>query len=349
MVLVFTKILVTVFTLIIFISTTGSFFKSKYKHNKLLVSLSILIAIVSAFTTVHFIVDIAKTEIIEVLSTVKSNKEKPSFIEMKKEKIGQKHSTKPKVETRAKIESLLDIQVKEKVQEKRRAEFRGENNNLIKDRNQKETITLLSNGSIYRKVKRNYSLYSSTKLKLKAPDATGNGAIVPVTVDLNGEPKGKILLYVDVNNVPFAGSIEYHTDLSQNYLMTRLKMAKTGYIYAIFISNDGNIIANRKHVKVTVGSTPKEIDGVTIGSNIKVRAKNGRLKMVVRSRMGLSNYIERIDFLSKGDSIATIIATPNFSQNPYISIKYPSHIQNIQVLLKGVGGEQESTAIKTKL
>lgn len=86
MTLIFTKLLVTIFTLIVFISTTGSFFKNRYKDNKLIVSLSILIAVISTFTTVHFVIDKAKEEIIEEQDGLTKQREELAKERAKKEK-----------------------------------------------------------------------------------------------------------------------------------------------------------------------------------------------------------------------------------------------------------------------
>lgn len=132
MTLVITKLLVTIFTLIIFISTTGSFFKNKYKNNKFIVSVSILIAVISAFTTVHFVIDKAKMEIIE---TLYGQQEKPDKELIVDHKIDNKKITdnNEQIEFQEKTESQKNIIIERELTKKSL-----ENENVINQQKKKE-------------------------------------------------------------------------------------------------------------------------------------------------------------------------------------------------------------------
>lgn len=113
MTLIITKILVTIFTLIVFISTTGSFFKDKYQNNKILVSLSIVIALVSAFTTVHFIIDMAKNEIEETFSSVTADQQ-AQLIGSKEGKTKQDSAIKEKARQEERIAKIEEENIRKK-------------------------------------------------------------------------------------------------------------------------------------------------------------------------------------------------------------------------------------------
>ncbi len=90
---------------------------------------------------------------------------------------------------------------------------------------------------------------SEGKVKLKAPDIAENGAVIPVTVSAKSGLKVAILqdanpeTLVAVFTVPKGGIIDYSV---------RIKMAKTGNVYAI-VEDGGKLYKASKQVKVTIG------------------------------------------------------------------------------------------------
>ncbi len=90
---------------------------------------------------------------------------------------------------------------------------------------------------------------SEGKVKLKAPDIAENGAVIPITVSAKSGSKVAILqdanpeTLVAVFTVPKGGIIDYSV---------RIKMAKTGNVYAI-VEDGGKLYKASKQVKVTIG------------------------------------------------------------------------------------------------
>ncbi len=90
---------------------------------------------------------------------------------------------------------------------------------------------------------------SEGKVKLKAPDIAENGAVIPITVSAKSGSKVAILqdanpeTLVAVFTVPKGGILDYSV---------RIKMAKTGNVYAI-VEDAGKLYKASKQVKVTIG------------------------------------------------------------------------------------------------
>lgn len=82
MALILTKFIITIFTLIVFVSSTGSFFKDRYKDNKFLISLSIVIAVISTASTVNYVINKSETEIIKILSAKQNQSDKQKNIDI---------------------------------------------------------------------------------------------------------------------------------------------------------------------------------------------------------------------------------------------------------------------------
>lgn len=68
MYLIITKLLVTIFSAIVFVSTAGSFFNKLYGENRPLLYISVFLALVSTYTAVNFIIDSVKNEILASIS-----------------------------------------------------------------------------------------------------------------------------------------------------------------------------------------------------------------------------------------------------------------------------------------
>ncbi len=67
------KFLLTIFTLIVFISTAGSYFKTKFGNSKVLMGIAIGIAIISTYFTIDSIINGLKAEIIQEISNKENN------------------------------------------------------------------------------------------------------------------------------------------------------------------------------------------------------------------------------------------------------------------------------------
>lgn len=95
------------------------------------------------------------------------------------------------------------------------------------------------------------------RIIIDAPDIAENGAVVPVSINqVKLEKKGvhvkKIWLFSDSYEKAIA-----HFKLSSSSIVeglaTRIKMAKSGMVYAVAQLSDGRFISGKKSVKITIG------------------------------------------------------------------------------------------------
>lgn len=63
MTLILTKVIITLFTITVFVSTMGGVFREKYSENKYLVIVAAILAVISTFGTVDFLIDKMEQEI----------------------------------------------------------------------------------------------------------------------------------------------------------------------------------------------------------------------------------------------------------------------------------------------
>jgi len=91
----------------------------------------------------------------------------------------------------------------------------------------------------------------SDAIKLKAPDIAENGAVVPVTVSSSMANVDAISIIATSNPGPLTSTYQL-SSVSEPYVSTRIKMAKTGDVIAV-IKADGKLYSATKEVKVTIG------------------------------------------------------------------------------------------------
>ena len=94
------------------------------------------------------------------------------------------------------------------------------------------------------------SFADSDDIKIKAPDIAENGSVVPVTITAGMSDVESITIMADSNNTPMVGS--FNLNGSEAYISTRIKMGKTGNVIAV-VKSGGQLYANKKEVKVTIG------------------------------------------------------------------------------------------------
>lgn len=95
----------------------------------------------------------------------------------------------------------------------------------------------------------------SDKVKLVAPEIAENGAVVPITVevDLPIEQVKAIHVLTDKNHNARTISIYFTPANGKAYLSTRVRLAETMNVVAIAELADGSFIKTQKPVKVTIG------------------------------------------------------------------------------------------------
>lgn len=95
----------------------------------------------------------------------------------------------------------------------------------------------------------------SDKVKLIAPEIAENGAVVPVTVEveLPIEQVKAIHILADKNHNAKTMSVYFTPANGKAYISTRIRLAETMNVVAVAQLADGSFIKAQKPVKVTIG------------------------------------------------------------------------------------------------
>ncbi len=95
----------------------------------------------------------------------------------------------------------------------------------------------------------------SDKIKLVAPEIAENGAVVPVTVEveLPIENVKAIHILADKNNNAHTMSVYFTPQNGKAYVSTRIRLAETMNVVAVVQLSDNTFIKAQKPVKVTIG------------------------------------------------------------------------------------------------
>ena len=96
------------------------------------------------------------------------------------------------------------------------------------------------------------SAQASDKIKIKAPEIAENGAVVPVSVDIDLPDIKTISILVDKNPSPLT-SVFHLTDQLLPYVSTRVKMAETSQVIALAENHQGEFFSATRSIKVTIG------------------------------------------------------------------------------------------------
>ncbi|MEZ0323703.1 MAG: thiosulfate oxidation carrier protein SoxY [Hydrogenothermaceae bacterium] len=99
------------------------------------------------------------------------------------------------------------------------------------------------------------SVSDSDKVKLVAPEIAENGAVVPITVEveLPIEQVKAIHILADKNWNARTMSVYFTPANGKAYISTRIRLAETMNVVAIAELADGTFIKAQKPVKVTIG------------------------------------------------------------------------------------------------
>ena len=93
---------------------------------------------------------------------------------------------------------------------------------------------------------------ASDKINIKAPEIAENGAVVPVSVEIDLPDIKTISILVENNPSPLT-SVFNLSDQLLPYVSTRVKMAETSKIVALVENHHGEFFSAARNIKVTIG------------------------------------------------------------------------------------------------
>jgi sulfur-oxidizing protein SoxY len=96
------------------------------------------------------------------------------------------------------------------------------------------------------------------KLDLPLIAENGNGAVVPVSVEVAGPMTPQsyvkhVYIVADKNRIPIITRVALAPESGQAYVGTTVRLGETGDVRAIVEQSDGNLLQVKREVKVTVG------------------------------------------------------------------------------------------------
>jgi sulfur-oxidizing protein SoxY len=98
----------------------------------------------------------------------------------------------------------------------------------------------------------------SALIKLDVPLIAENGAVVPVSVEVNAPMTPQsyvkhIYVVADQNRIPIVTRMALTPDSGQAYMGANIRLGETGDVRAIVEQSDGTLLQVKREVKVTVG------------------------------------------------------------------------------------------------
>jgi sulfur-oxidizing protein SoxY len=98
----------------------------------------------------------------------------------------------------------------------------------------------------------------SALIKLDVPLIAENGAVVPVSVEVNAPMTPQsyvrhIYVVADRNRIPIVTRVALTPDSGEAYMGANIRLGETGDVRAIVEQSDGTLLQVKREVKVTVG------------------------------------------------------------------------------------------------
>jgi sulfur-oxidizing protein SoxY len=95
-------------------------------------------------------------------------------------------------------------------------------------------------------------------IKLDVPLIAENGAVVPVSVEVNAPMTAQsyvkhIYVVADKNRIPIVTRVALTPESGQAYMGANIRLGETGDVRAIVEQSDGTLLQVKREVKVTVG------------------------------------------------------------------------------------------------
>lgn len=95
------------------------------------------------------------------------------------------------------------------------------------------------------------AIQGSDKIKIKVPDIAENGAVVPVSVEVDMTGVEAISILAEKNATPLTSSYILGSN-TEPFVATRIKLGKTTSVIAV-VKAGGKLYSVGKEVKVTIG------------------------------------------------------------------------------------------------
>jgi len=95
------------------------------------------------------------------------------------------------------------------------------------------------------------SAQESKDIAIRAPDIAENGAVVPIDVTSNIPGTTSISVFIEKNNLPYAGTFDFAAG-AVPYVHMRAKLAKSTPVRVV-VAAGGKYYTATKEVKVTIG------------------------------------------------------------------------------------------------
>ena len=98
----------------------------------------------------------------------------------------------------------------------------------------------------------------SALIKLDIPLIAENGAVVPVSVEVNSPMTAAnhvkhVYVVADKNRIPIVTRVAFTPQAGQAYMGANIRLGETGDVRAIVEQSDGSLLQTKREVKVTVG------------------------------------------------------------------------------------------------
>lgn len=94
-------------------------------------------------------------------------------------------------------------------------------------------------------------LEGNEKISIKLPEIAENGAVVPVSVEVDMAGVESISIFAEKNATPLTSSYTLGSN-TEPYISTRIKLGKTTSVIAV-VKAGGKLYSAGKEVKVTIG------------------------------------------------------------------------------------------------
>lgn len=96
------------------------------------------------------------------------------------------------------------------------------------------------------------TITETDKIKIEMPPGAENGAIVPITINIDLENIQTISLIAEKNPVALLAQFSFRGKGNGNYLRTRIKLAKSSNVLVV-VDADGMLCSSRKYIEVLKG------------------------------------------------------------------------------------------------
>ena len=98
----------------------------------------------------------------------------------------------------------------------------------------------------------------SALIKLDIPLIAENGAVVPVSVEVNSPMTATsyvkhVYVVADKNRIPIVTRVTFAPEAGTAYMGANIRLGETGDLRAIVEQSDGTLLQTKREVKVTVG------------------------------------------------------------------------------------------------